>query len=191
MDKATQTATFMMNVSRSRVSYELSNGRTVRLTNTMVVFEDEITDKYAAVNFQKFVKVMAARDEIDAAVEQIRAFEEIDMKHHVGGNWFVSVGSGVLCVDLRKWFFDERGDLRPGRIGMGLRLYDWQQLKEHYPKMLEARPDLAATVPCFDQTGHKAGKNQFNLIDDSQNKISMWSEEKSRYALSMGKAGIR
>jgi Transcriptional Coactivator p15 (PC4) len=168
MEKATQTATFVMNVSRSKVSYELSNGRTVRLTNTMVVFEDEISDKYAAVNFQKFVKVMAASDEIDAAVEQIRAFEEIEMKHHVGGNWFVSVGSGVRCVDLRKWFFDERGDLRPGRIGMGLRLSDWQQLKEHYSKMLEARPDLAATVLCFDQPGHKAGKNQCNLIDDRE-----------------------
>jgi hypothetical protein len=103
---------------------------------------------------------MAASDEIDDAVVQIRAFEEVEMKKHVGGNWFVSVGSGVLCVDLRKWFYDERGDLRPGRIGMGLRLSDWQLLKKHYPKMLEARPDLAATVKCFDQSCHRAGNRE-------------------------------
>jgi len=158
MNKATQTTMCASNEPRLKVSYELSNGRTVRLTNTMAVFEDEVTDKYAAVNFQKFVKIMSASDEIDDAVCKIHEFEEVEFKKHVGGNWFVNVGSGVRCVDVRKWFFDERGDLRPGRIGMGLRLSDWQLLKEHYPQMLETRADLAVTVPCFDQVGHKAGK---------------------------------
>jgi len=57
--------------------------------------------------------------------------EGIKLQLHIGGAYYVSVTSGIRCVDLHKFykqFGSEDGEIKPTRHGVALRLEEWVSL---------------------------------------------------------------
>ena len=64
---------------------------------------------------------------------------------------FVSVTSGIRCVDIRQWYMDRQRTLRAGRIGIALRMSEWHKFVELIPQMNEQSARVRDAEPCFHQ----------------------------------------
>ena len=139
--------------------------RYVRATYEYVIIEDELTHRHAMLNFQKFAKLYYSTDDINAAVEKVCLNQEVvNFRQHIGGAWYVSVTSGFKCVDIRKYFMID-GQLKPTRIGIGLRMSEWENLVKAIPSIHADRPDIAATVPCYLREDHNNQQGEIcNLL---------------------------
>lgn len=135
----------------------LSEGRSIRVTTNLIVLEDEVRVKFVSFNFQKLSKIMAAVDEVDGAIEKMKNYEDCNLRINIGGNWYLTITTGVKCVDIRRWFLVGE-NYRPSRNGMALRLAEWQVFKCQVKTIHQYRPDIAAVIPCYRQEDHN---NQF------------------------------
>lgn len=149
--------------STSRKCYEFGEGRFLRLTASLVVFEDEIAEKRIALNFQKYVKIVEKIASIDEAIAKQRDDSASNFLLDIGGSWFLSVGNGYRCVDIRKWYTDHSGNVRPSRIGLSLRYPEWEKFKEIVNEIRQHRPDVAAVVPCYNGGDHQNQEGRHNL----------------------------
>jgi hypothetical protein len=92
--------------------------------------------------------------EVDNAVSKLRSRQYVDLKMHIGGGFYLSVSTGVWCVDIRRHFQDVGGDLRPTRNGVALRLHEYDALKSHLDDINTRFPSLADALPCYLRTDH-------------------------------------
>jgi len=57
--------------------------------------------------------------------------KNVDFHRHIGGGRYVSVTSGILCVDFRKFFCPSGTDeIKPTRCGVDFRFYEWSKFVE-------------------------------------------------------------
>jgi Transcriptional Coactivator p15 (PC4) len=92
----------------------------------------------------------------------------------MGSAWFVTITSGVWCVDIRKHYKVNDGNqddcsmnddfLRPMRMGISLRFREWRALKEAMTAIDAARPDIASEEPCF----HQNQQGKYIFVADSR-----------------------
>ena len=148
--------------STSRKCYEFGEGRFLRLTASLVVLEDEINEKRIALNFQKYVKIAAKIASIDEAIVNQRDDARSHCLLDIGGSWFLSVGNGYRCVDIRKWYTDCSGKVRPSRVGLSLRYPEWEKFKEIVNEIRQHRPEVAAVVPCYNGGDHQNQEGKRN-----------------------------
>ena len=66
----------------------------------------------------------------------------------------MSVTSGVQCIDFRKFFKAKDGNVKPTRIGIAIRIPEWERFKEITREMKEQHPKIAESVPCWTQSDH-------------------------------------
>jgi hypothetical protein len=137
----------------------------LRVTASFVVLEDEIKEKRIVLNFQKFAKITARLSDIDEAITKQHLDQSSQYRQDIGGSWFVTIGNGYRCVDVRKWFANQYGQLRPSRNGMSLQYPEWDKFKEIVNEIRQDRPDVAAVVPCYLGGDHQnqEGKFSFNV----------------------------
>ena len=67
-------------------------------------------------------------DEIEHHFLQLCQGEEADYNQHIGDNLYVSMTSGVMCVDIRKFYLDRNSSWKPGQPGIGLKLSEFREL---------------------------------------------------------------
>ena len=161
-------------------TYNLSWSRDVFVGRHSVILRDETTKKFVNLSLQRWAKLRELTADVDSAVERILKKEEgVFYRRHLGAAWFVTVRSGMWCVDIRKFFNcppshsrdgdddllvidddddegnDDRDDvldrlnLKPTRIGLGLRIREWRALKEVASIIESTRLDLANATSCF------------------------------------------
>lgn len=76
-----------------------------------------------------------------------------DLHYHIGGNIFITVRSGIPCVDLRKNWKTENGEnLEPTKKEIRLRLIEDSTLKSHASSLQKEVPQLETIQPCFVRT---------------------------------------
>ena len=142
-----ENVVWMMSATAFKMVLQLSEGRSIRVTKNLIVLEDEVQNKFAAFNFQKFCKIVGAIDEIDSTIENMKKMEEedVNLRVDIGGKWYVTMTSGMKCVDIRRWLDRER---------MVLRFAEWEMFKKRVKTIHSVRPDIAAVVPCYMQGDH-------------------------------------
>lgn len=71
--------------------------------------------------------------------------EAEDNKFMLSKNRFVAVREfrGRVMVDIREFYNDSEGDLKPGRKGIALSLDQWTKLKDHIDDIDEAVKDIS------------------------------------------------
>jgi len=87
--------------------------------------------------------------EINVAVQQLdEVGREVKLCSHIGGGHYVSVTSGIRCVDFRKWF-QPRGqkDPKPTRKVIALNLDQWVRMRKIIEAINNDHPVLAAALP--------------------------------------------
>jgi hypothetical protein len=138
----------------------LSEGRSIRVTRSLIVLEDEVQAKFVSFNFQKLSKIMQAVHAVDEAIEKMKNYEDSNLRIDIGGNWYLTMTTGVKCVDIRRWF--HVGDnYRPSKNGMALRLGEWQLFKQRVKTIHQLRPDIAVVIPCYHQQDHNDQLGEF------------------------------
>jgi hypothetical protein len=149
-----------------RMILKLSDHRFMKVTSDAVVLVDEARDKFAVLNFQKFCKILLRISEIDDAIMKLRNYQPVNERFEIGGNWAVTITDGFSCVNIRRWYYIGQDPTpRPSRIGMALRLAEWDMFKKHIPTIQTHRPDIAAVVPCFLQGDHYNQEGAMNCCE--------------------------
>ena len=67
---------------------------------------------------------------------------------HLGKDKFISVESGYLCVDFRKWYASDEGELKPSRVGVALNIREFDTLCALLKDVNEEIPSFDAIIPC-------------------------------------------
>jgi len=81
--------------------------------------------------------------------------KNVDFRRHIGSGRYVSVTSGILCVDFRKFFCPAGTDeIKPTRSGVALSLHEWWKFVEIIKSIDDAHPALATAVPCYTGDDH-------------------------------------
>ena len=87
----------------SMTTYSLSERRFVDVTGKSIIVCDESTRKFINFSVQRWVKLRDVAGYIDDAIERIlKRKPDVFYQRHLGATWFVTVQSGVWCVDIRK-----------------------------------------------------------------------------------------
>jgi len=126
--------------------YSLSGSRDVIVSRHSVIVSDEMSKKFVNLSLHRWAKLRELTPDVDTAVERILKKEEgVLYRRYLGAAWFVTIRSGMWCVDIRKHFncplapssdgddflvIDEdsindavstdRLDLNPTHVGLGL-----------------------------------------------------------------------
>lgn len=74
--------------------------------------------------------------------------DPVALKIHLGGNIFVTVNTPFTCVNLRLWYLNEAGDLRPSYRGIALRSQEWQQFCDISGVIYDFVPELVDITTC-------------------------------------------
>ena len=81
--------------------------------------------------------------------------KNVHFRSHIGGGRYVSVTSGILCVEFRKFFCPSGTDeIKPTPSGVSLRLREWWKFVEIIKSIDDAYPALATAVPCYSGDDH-------------------------------------
>ena len=67
-------------------------------------------------------------EDIEDTFAQLCVGEDLNFRVHLGRNIYLSMNSGVLCVDMRTYYTDKNGDLKPGQPGISFKLSEFQEL---------------------------------------------------------------
>jgi len=83
-------------------------------------------------------------------MKALRAGEPVNYKQHIGGGYYVSITSGIFCIDIRKFFVPYgETDIKPLRQGIGLRLREWSEMRKIMDAINNAYPTLGTALPCY------------------------------------------
>jgi hypothetical protein len=154
--------------------YTLGEKRVVKLRKDYLFIEDIESKKFIVLSFQKWKRLCDLIIEIDECVNDVMEKKNnVAFKEHIGGGWFVSVTSGISCVDIRKFFklddnqvlaphLNTDDDLKPTRIGLALKFPEWQQLKTNVRTSIDiVRPDIENLQLCYLGADHQNQEGNF------------------------------
>ena len=88
----------------------------------------------------------------EAAKSVSNGAEGIKLQLQIGGTYYISVTTGIRCVDFRKFFKQfgsEDGEIKPTRHGVALRLEEWASLCKLIDDINAAYPTLGSAQTCY------------------------------------------
>jgi len=112
---------------------------------------------FTPIRWANFVAVLA---EIDEEAKQLnRKTRPVAYRKHIGDGYYVSVTTGFLCIDLRRFILPYGGqseeEVRPTKTGIALRLDEWCEMKHTVVRVVNSLfPTLENAKPCIDQRDH-------------------------------------
>lgn len=131
-------------------TYQLGVNRTLEVDDEKVLIKDTVSSAEAVLPLYRWSQFHSYVDQIDDEVKRINDGSDFRYRQHVGGGWYVSVTGGIRCVDFRRFFLNDKGDVKPTRHGIGLRLHEWGTLKDIIINRLpNDLPRLMKAKPCF------------------------------------------
>lgn len=121
--------------------------------------ENKATKKGISLTLMRYKNLVDLLEFADQAIQGKEFY-----KRHLGGNVYVSIEEGSVCVDIRQYWKPEEV-LVPTKKGLCLRPAEYTRLKELLPEIGQTLPELDAVVPCFLQSDHM---NQIGFLQCSE-----------------------
>jgi hypothetical protein len=148
-----KTKKYVLGVNRFLIVKKINDDYCITITDT----KTHKTAEFSAVRWPSFTRYI---DVIDENVKELRERKNVDYLNHIGGGWYVSITTGIWCIDIRK-FYEQHGQLqpKPTRIGIALRLHEWATFKDAVTKLHTDFPELAAMIPCYLNLDHAIVEN--------------------------------
>jgi len=113
------------------------------------------TKKGICFNAKRWACFRDLLPEISRQVDLMKADQPVDFSKQLGGKYYVTLKSGVKCVNLRRYFVPQNGNKElPTRSGIGLRLGEWSTLLEKIDLLHQEVPDLKSARPCYLSPDH-------------------------------------
>jgi len=117
-------------ICRMPKNYSLRRNRTVSVNkqggDLCITIAEEGSDvKTVTFPSRRWAQFMETRGQVDEAVNNLIAQQEIQFRVHIGGKWHVSVTTDFACVDIRQYYYHpkirvlhRRGSLYDCRNGL-------------------------------------------------------------------------
>ena len=102
-------------------------------------------------------------DEVETHGKTLIAGKTVACRHPIGGGYYVSVSTGIYCIDIRQFYvpYGEQ-DVKPTRQGLALRLHEWPQMKKIVDSINAEHPSLGTALPCYMSDDHQ---NQQGMLE--------------------------
>ena len=143
--------------------YELEEKRFIVVKKDEVCMLEDGTHKKATFSYSRWTWFTQQFNEIDDALSKMAKGEtEVKLFLHLGGAWYVSVTSGVRCVDIRKFFMTQDGTIKPTRTGFAIRLREWDRVKHLATVIKTQNPKIAGAQPCWMGEDHQNQEGAMN-----------------------------
>lgn len=121
------------------------------------------TEKGVSFTKARWANFLIHLNNIERSVELIKTHQPVEYYQHVGGKIYVTISKDFKYVNLRKYFLPKSGEKElPTRIGIALRLSEWDMLIEKIKELHKELPELSVAKPCFDKEDHQ---NQQGYLD--------------------------
>ena len=120
----------------------------------VVVIRNTITGKFVEIPAIRWAAFLLMQADIDESVKQLQEKKFVNYHEHFGGGYFVSISTGIWCVDIRRFYRNEKGEIKPSRQGLALRLSEWNALLDHLPLIMSFELDLLVACPCSMRENH-------------------------------------
>jgi hypothetical protein len=132
-------------------SFEIGVNRRLEINDDGdVIIKDTQTSAEALFPDKRWRFFLTCIADVDGEVQRLKeGKEQFRYKDHYGGGWYVSVTSGIRCVDLRRFFMTPDSEIKPTRHGIGLRLPEWETLKNVIEKVRPDMTDISSILGCF------------------------------------------
>lgn len=89
-------------------------------------------------------------NEITRHVDLMKAEKVVDFSQHLGGKIYVTMKTGVKCIDLRRYFLPPKGTkVLPTRSGIALRLGEWNTLLQAIENLHRKIPEFNPRYPAI------------------------------------------
>jgi hypothetical protein len=112
-------------------SFELGVNRVLEITENEILIKDTKSSAEAVFPKVRWATFLTLIDDVDEEVTKLKEDNgEFRYSQHYGGGWQIPVTSGIRCVDLRRFFLNAKNETKPTRQGIGLRLPEWETLKD-------------------------------------------------------------
>ena len=148
-------------------SYCLGDNRTISLVKAkdgfqLIKLSDAIKNKTIQLPTQRWKVLIWCIDAIEQSLRQLFERKEVDFKHHIGGGWYITVKSGIYCIDIRRFFIPiGQREIKSTRDGFALRIREWRTFKSLVRQISADHPHLKQVVPCRDNIDHQNQEGAF------------------------------
>ncbi len=142
-----------MSKKANKTTYNLGENRvlTTRKEHGELVISIKDTKdvrKFVDLPAQRWLSFVFYQSDIDESVKKLELDLKVKLFQHIGAGWYVSVTTGFMCVDIRRFYF-AKGELKPLKKGIALRLSEWETLKPIMQSLPTDVPQLASMQVCF------------------------------------------
>jgi len=126
---------------------------------TVVLIRNTFTEKFIEIPAIRWASFLLMQADIDDSVNQLLEKKFVSYFEHIGGAYYVSVSTGILCVDIRRFYRNEKGEIKPSKQGFALRLAEWKALLNQLPLIMSFEPELLVVCPCSMREDHLSDPN--------------------------------
>ena len=130
------------------------------LINFAVYEKDDIsgaihkTQKEIFLTLERYKVLCQFSDLIDNAVVKLENLKPVKFRHHLGGHFYVSVTQNIFCVDVRKFYFDQkRRMVKPTKQGIAFKLKEWKNFVQSMAEINMSLP-LDNVLTCIENPDH-------------------------------------
>ena len=139
-----------MSLSKIVLSLDLGYNRQIHVHENNEEFIKDLDNKKCAFftppRWKRFVGLI---DDIKEQVQLVRSGKMLNYTEHIGGTWYVSVNDKFPTVDIRRWYEDSSGMVKPTRVGIALTHPNWDKLLTAIVKVENEIPAMLAISPCW------------------------------------------
>ena len=123
--------------------------------NYAILIREESSEKFIQLTAQRWNNLMDLREAIDENVQKVlNEVEPVNFRRHLGGGVYVSVTSGIKCVDVRLFYPNRNLGPRPTQSGFAFRLPEWTSMKLIMEEINKQFPELINYDSCFLRGDH-------------------------------------
>ena len=114
------------------------------------------TKKGITLNLQRWMELKCILPDIDQEVKKYQSGEpHVYSQRHLGGNWMVTVKSGLPWVDIRQyWLPLDYEEVVPTKKGYCVSFEQFKELRQAMIVASELVPEIDDTVPCYMEDDH-------------------------------------
>ena len=124
--------------------------------------QDEAAVIIRNVNSGNFIEIPAVRwatflmlqADIDEALGKLLLKKTVNYNEHIGGGYYVSVSTSSGCVDLRRFYKDDKGEIKPTSHGLSLDSSEWCHLANQLLIIMSHEPNLRTVCLCSMREDH-------------------------------------
>jgi hypothetical protein len=133
------------------------------------------TKRGAALTPLRWNEFIESLPVVEEHIKKLSKGEVVQYRHHLGGNWYVSVTSGFPCVDVRKFWMPEGAEeLAPSRKGIALKIDQFKALLGIIGDVNSCIPEIADVVSCSIREDHQNQLGALRCSECNPNDFQNW-----------------